>query len=103
MASPVAERVDNEVVARAGGWRGAGRPEADSSRSLAELRPGDHSRVTTVVGAGAVRQRLLDVGILPGLELRVVRVAPSGDPIWVNFRGVHVSLRRQEAMAVQVA
>jgi len=103
MACPVAERPVEKAAATAGGRGGAGRPAQDGSRSLAELRPGDHSQVTTVVGVGAVRQRLLDVGILPGLELRVVRVAPSGDPIWVNFRGIHLSLRRREALAVQVA
>ena len=103
MASPIAETTVDQAVATAAGWGGVGQPVQDGPRSLAELRPGDHSRVTTVAGAGAVRQRLLDVGILPGLELRVVRVAPSGDPIWVNFRGIHLSLRRQEALAVQVA
>ena len=69
---------------------------------LSELKPGETGRVAGVSRAGAVGQRMMDLGILPGTVLRVERVAPAGDPIWVRLRGFHLSLRRSEAAGVTV-
>lgn len=69
---------------------------------LSELRPGQSGRVAGLGPGGAVRQRMMDLGILPGAVLRVERVAPAGDPMWVRLRGYQVSLRRSEAAAVVV-
>ena len=69
-------------------------------RTIGDLKPGEHGMVSNVVGDGAVRQRILDIGILPNVSVEVERVAPSGDPIWIKTRGCHVSLRKAEAQQV---
>jgi Fe2+ transport system protein FeoA len=71
--------------------------------SVAKLKPGQRGRVTQVTGAGAIRQRLLDMGILPDTHVEVERVAPSGDPIWIKVQGFQLALRRAEANAVIIA
>ncbi len=78
-----------------------GRPGADIM-SIADLRPGQLGRVTHVNARGAVRQRLLDMGILPEVEIEVERVAPSGDPLWIKLMGFQLALRKSEAAAVLV-
>ena len=54
-------------------------------------------------GTGAIRQRLLDMGILPKHLVEVERVAPAGDPIWIRLEGYQLSLRRAEASSILVA
>jgi DtxR family Mn-dependent transcriptional regulator len=71
--------------------------------TLARLRAGERARVVQVNGGGALRQRLLDMGVLPNVELELQRVAPVGDPLWIRLEGFQVSLRRREAQAVVVA
>jgi ferrous iron transport protein A len=68
--------------------------------SISRLHPGGRGRVSRVDARGAVRQRLLDMGLIPGAILRVERLAPTGDPIWISLRGTQIALRRQEAEAV---
>lgn len=75
----------------------------EGQMSVSNLRPGQSGRVTQVVGEGAVRQRMLDMGIIPNAQIEVERVAPSGDPIWIKLHGFQLSLRRSEAAAVQIA
>ena len=70
--------------------------------SLASLRPGEQGRVTHVNAKGAIRQRLLDMGVLPDTLIEVERVAPSGDPVWIKLGGAQIALRRQEADAVSI-
>ena len=70
---------------------------------LGDLSPGDHARVGAVACAPRVRRRLLEMGLLPGTELVVVRRAPLGDPIEVRLRGYSLSLRRSEASGVEVS
>jgi DtxR family Mn-dependent transcriptional regulator len=70
--------------------------------SVADLDPGQRARITLVGGSGPVRQRLLDMGLLPNVELEVQRVAPAGGPIWIRFEGTQLTLRRNEAKAVLV-
>jgi len=70
--------------------------------SVSDLRPGQRARVAHVNGAGAVRQRMLDMGILPHVLVEVERKAPAGDPIWIKLQGFQLSLRRKEAEAVLV-
>lgn len=70
--------------------------------TLSELKPGEKGRITTVGGVGALKRRLMDMGLLPGQEVRVEKVAPLGDPIEVTIRSYSLSLRRQEAEGVVV-
>lgn len=71
-------------------------------RSLAELKPGEKGTITTVRGGGAVRRRILDMGVIPGTEVEVERAAPLGDPIEIKIKGYHLSLRRGEAADIYV-
>ena len=70
--------------------------------SVFELEPGGLGKVTQVNAQGAIRQRLLDMGILPDAQIEVERVAPAGEPIWIKLHGTQLALRRQEAQAVLV-
>lgn len=71
-------------------------------KSILELRKGERARIDTVGGGGSIRQRLLDMGLLPNEELRLERVAPSGNPIWIELNGTHLALRKEEAAVVLV-
>jgi ferrous iron transport protein A len=65
---------------------------------LAEMRPGDRGRVVGFEpGAREYRRKLLSMGLTPGVELAVTRVAPLGDPIEITLRGYLMSLRLAEA------
>jgi ferrous iron transport protein A len=68
--------------------------------SLDQLTKGDRGRIVEVVGDGAVAQRLLAMGVLPGQTVSVVSVAPLGDPIAIDGPNGRVSLRRREAQSV---
>jgi len=71
--------------------------------SVYDLDPGQSGEVTQVNASGAIRQRLLDMGILPQALVEVERVAPTGEPIWIRLHGTQLALRRREAEAVMVA
>ena len=70
--------------------------------SLAELRRGERGRVGEGDAAHPASPRLLAMGLLPGTEVTVVQVAPLGDPVEVEFRGMRLSLRKTDAAAVRV-
>jgi len=63
---------------------------------------GDSARVLRVAGDADVRGRLLEMGMTPGVTVRLVRAAPLGDPIEVLVRGYHLSVRKSEAAAVEI-
>ena len=69
---------------------------------LSELRVGDSGVVTTVNGEGAIRRRLFDMGITPGVEVYLRKKAPLGDPLEISLRGYELTLRKAEASLVQV-
>ena len=75
----------------------------ETVKRISDLSPGESGTVRQVDGGGAVRQRLLDMGILPDVSIVFQRVAPAGDPLWIRLGGVQLSLRRTEADAVVVA
>ena len=58
--------------------------------------------MTSVSTTGAMMRRIMDMGVTPGVEIRVVKVAPLGDPVEVNVRGYELSLRKDEAAQIQV-
>jgi ferrous iron transport protein A len=71
--------------------------------TLNDLAVGDRGRIAGYgEGGRAYRKKLLSMGLTPGVELEVVRVAPMGDPLEVRARGTSVSLRKGEAAALQV-
>lgn len=79
------------------------RQEREQSNSrLSELEPGEKGKITHIKAMGALRQRLIDMGLLPQTVVEVERVAPSGDPIWLKVRGFNISLRKKEANGILV-
>lgn len=72
-------------------------------RTVADLPLGTAASVTRVDGARAFRRRLLEMGLVPGTEVRVVAVAPLGDPIQIEVRGGQWSMRRAEAAQIAVS
>jgi DtxR family Mn-dependent transcriptional regulator len=76
--------------------------ERTPTMSIADLDPGQRGRVTQVESSGAVRQRLLDMGLLPDAVVELARVAPAGDPVWIKLQGYELALRRSEAKAVAI-
>jgi len=71
-------------------------------RPLSELEPEEKGIVVKVGGHGAVRRRILDMGVVVGSDVRVERVAPLGDPVAIRIKGYVLSLRKEEAAGVQV-
>jgi Fe2+ transport system protein FeoA len=74
----------------------------ERSISLADLKPGQSGVVTHVGAAGALRQRLLDMGILPNTTIDLERSGLGGDPLWIRCQGARLALRRAEAKAIAV-
>ena len=70
--------------------------------SLDALEAGRHARVTAVRGSGPVARRLMEMGVVPGAPIRVIKAAPLGDPLEVRVRNYHLALRRSEAQTVSV-
>ena len=75
---------------------------APAERSLYELKPGELGRVTHVHAEGGIRQRLLDMGLLPNVLVEMQRAAPSGTPVWIRLEGSQIALRKAEAQSVLV-
>ncbi len=70
--------------------------------SLDELKPGQRGVVVGVAGIGAIRRRLLDLGIRSGETIEMLKMAPLHDPLEVAINGGHLSIRRREASLVNV-
>ncbi|WP_200276809.1 FeoA family protein [Rhodovulum adriaticum] len=70
--------------------------------SLNDCAPGTTCRIRRLMGCGAVRQRLLDLGIRPDREVKVVRNAPLNDPIELQVGDSFIVLRRREAAQIEV-
>jgi len=71
-------------------------------RLLTELELGEHARVAKINGSDQISQRLLEMGLTPGVEVSVIGVAPMGDPIELELRGYRLGVRRSEAARVEV-
>ena len=72
------------------------------ARMLADLAPGERGRVTALAGDADALRRLMDLGLIRGTTVEVVRRAPLGDPIEVKLRGFMLTLRRSEAEHITV-
>jgi Fe2+ transport system protein FeoA len=69
---------------------------------LSQLKPKERGTIVKVGGDRPVRRRILDMGVVPGTEVEVVKVAPLGDPVELLIRGYHLSLRKEEAREILV-
>ncbi len=70
--------------------------------SLDQIRPGEQAIIAAVGGAGSLRRRLLDMGLTPGTQIFVRKVAPFGDPLELSLRGYELTLRNEDAKQIKV-
>jgi ferrous iron transport protein A len=70
--------------------------------NLAKLKPGEAGKITAIGAIGPLRRRLMDMGVLVGEIVKVVKVAPLGDPIEITVKSYQLSLRKQEAEGIAV-
>ena len=71
--------------------------------TLADLPIGTKAKVVSVSGDNAVTRRLMEMGVVPGVSVRVVKYAPFGDPIEIRVRGYSLAMRKSEAGAIEVS
>ncbi len=71
-------------------------------KTLRDARIGDTVTVVKLHGEGAVRRRIMDMGITKNVEIFVRKVAPLGDPIEINVRGYELSLRKSDAEMIEI-
>ena len=71
-------------------------------KSLREVAVGRTARVVKIHGEGALKRRLMDMGLTRGIEVRVRKVAPLGDPIEITLRGYELSIRKADAAMIEV-
>ena len=71
-------------------------------KTLREVKIGETVRVVKLHGEGAVKRRIMDMGITKGVEIYVRKVAPLGDPVEVNVRGYELSLRKADAEMIEI-
>lgn len=81
----------------------SGMIDAIKNMTLTELPVGKDARVVAVNGAGSFTRRLLEMGVIPGVTVQVVKMAPFGDPIEIRVRGYSLAMRKSEADAIEVA
>jgi ferrous iron transport protein A len=77
-------------------------PDA-GERPLARLAPGEGGLIARIDADPTITRRLMELGLVPGTEIEMVRTAPLGDPLEVSVRGLHLSLRRSEAGHIHVS
>ncbi|MBO8462896.1 MAG: ferrous iron transport protein A [Firmicutes bacterium] len=70
--------------------------------TLRDVKCGETVKVLKIHGQGAIKRRIMDMGITKGTEVLVRKVAPLGDPIEVNVRGYELSLRKADAEMIEV-
>lgn len=71
-------------------------------RTLNQVKVGETVKVVKISGEGAVKRRIMDMGITKGVEVYVRKVAPLGDPFEINLRGYELSLRKADAEMIEV-
>lgn len=71
-------------------------------KTLRDAKIGDTVKVVKLHGEGAVKRRIMDMGITKGIEVHVRKVAPLGDPVEVTVRGYELSLRKADAEMIEV-
>lgn len=71
-------------------------------QTLRDAKCGDTVTVVKLHGEGAVKRRIMDMGITKGVEILIRKVAPLGDPVEVNVRGYELSLRKSDAEMIEI-
>ena len=71
-------------------------------KTLRDIKIGGSAKVVKIHGEGAIRRRIREMGITRGVEIRIRKVAPLGDPLEVTVRGYELSLRKADAAMIEV-
>ena len=71
-------------------------------KTLRDVQIGKTAKVIRLHGEGAVKRRIMDMGILKGVDVTVLKVAPAGDPIEISLRGYDLSIRKSEAATIEI-
>ena len=71
-------------------------------KTLKDTKVGETVKVVKLTGEGAVKRRIMDMGITKGVEMHIRKVAPLGDPVEVTVRGYELSLRKADAEMIEV-
>ena len=71
-------------------------------RKLSDIAIGETARVEAVGGDSPAAKRLMEMGIVPGVSVRMIKSAPFGDPLEIRVRGYHLAMRRSEAELIEV-
>lgn len=71
-------------------------------KTLNEIPIGKTVRVKRLLGGGPLKRRIMDMGILKGVDVTVLKVAPAGDPIEISLRGYDLSIRKSEAATIEI-
>lgn len=71
-------------------------------KTLRQAKVGDTLRVVKLHGEGAVKRRIMDMGLTKGVEVHIRKVAPLGDPVEVTVRGYELSIRKEDAEMIEV-
>ena len=70
--------------------------------TLKELKIGESAVIDTVGGEGALRQHFLDMGLVPGAQVTLIKLAPMGDPMELFLRGYTLTLRKEDAHSITI-
>lgn len=71
-------------------------------KTLKQVKIGDSAKVVKLHGEGAIKRRIMDMGITKGVDIHVRKVAPLGDPIEITVRGYELSIRKEDAEKIEV-
>ena len=71
-------------------------------KTLRDIKIGEHAKVVKLHGEGAVKRRIMDMGITKGVDVCIRKVAPLGDPIEITVRGYELSIRKADAETIEV-
>ncbi len=72
-------------------------------KTLRSVKPGETVKVAKINGEGALKRRIMDMGVTKGVEIYVRKVAPLGDPVEVTVRGYELSVRKADAEMIEVS
>lgn len=71
-------------------------------KNMSEMKPGDRGTIKKINGTGNIKHRLIDMGVVPGTEVQIIKYAPLGDPIEIKVKNFNLSLRKNEAATIDV-
>lgn len=70
--------------------------------NLTNLAIGETAKIVAVNGENQITKRLLEMGIVPGVAVRMIKTAPFGDPLEIRVRGYHLAMRKSEAQTIEI-